>query len=75
MLEGRSEVILVGEYAGNGRSGSSAGWARQSSVGLGCFARIGGAKIVVGRYDSRVLKYSGAKVSLGVSGERGCERG
>lgn len=40
-----------------------------------CFARIGGAKIVVGRYDSRVLKYSGAKVSLGVSGERGCERG
>lgn len=27
----------------------------------------------MGRYDSRVLKYSGAKVSLGVSGERGCE--
>lgn len=34
---------------------------------------LGGAKIVVGRYDSRVLKYSGANVSLGVSGERGCE--
>lgn len=27
--------------------------------------QLGGAKIVVGRYDSRVLKYSGAKVSLG----------
>lgn len=25
------------------------------------------------RYDSRVLKYSGAKVSLGVSDERGCD--
>lgn len=36
--------------------------------------RIGGAnKIVVGRYDSRVLKYSGAKMSLGVSDERGCD--
>lgn len=74
MLEGRSEVILVGEYAGNGRSGSSAGWARQRCVGLELFRKeLGGAKIVVGRYDSRVLKYSGAKVSLGVSGERGCE--
>ena len=27
---------------------------------------MGGAKIVVGRYDPRMLKYSGAKVSLGV---------
>lgn len=45
MLAGRSEVILVGEFAGNGRSGSSAGWARQRCVGLGCFARIGGILI------------------------------
>lgn len=39
MLEGRSEVILVGEYAGNGRSGSSAGWARQRYVGLDLFRK------------------------------------
>lgn len=39
MLEDRSEVILVGEYVGDGRSGSSAGWARQRCVGLGLFRK------------------------------------
>ena len=47
MLEGRSEVILVGEYAGNGRSGSSAGWARHRSVGLGLFRKNWGGGCVL----------------------------